>query len=152
MLTIVIIMTIITLGDVFMSKRAGFIIISLLFLGFGAMIYILFRPNTHIAVTCNSIVNLDILRRSVSILGCDFFKFYLPDLLWGLSLSIAMFAIFLPNLKQKIIISVIVFLCGVFWEILQWMGIVSGTGDILDIVMYLVAALFAVMINLKRGS
>lgn len=152
MLTIVIIMTIINLGDAFMSKRACFFLMSLLFLGFGAMIYILFRPNTHIAVICDSIIDLDLFRQSVSIFGCNFLKFYLPDLLWGLSLSLGMYAIFLPNLKQKIVLSVIVLLCGVVWEILQWTGIIGGTGDIIDIIMYLSASILAVIINFKRGN
>ncbi|MBE6796932.1 MAG: hypothetical protein E7531_01125 [Ruminococcaceae bacterium] len=129
-----------------MSKRILFILFSALFLLVGATIYVLLRPNTYIAQFIGNLIGLNPLGE----VGCNFLKFYLPDFLWAISLCFALYAIYLPNPKTSIILSVVVFVCGVVWEALQWAGVLGGTGDLLDVIMYLVASMLAVTFNLKK--
>ena len=39
---------------------------------------------------------------------------------------------------------------GCVWELLQWLSILGGTGDYLDIIMYLLASILCLIINLKE--
>lgn len=149
MLTIVIIMTIIIMGDRIMSKRIYFLL-SVIFLTLGALIYALYRPNSQIAVFCDKIVELNSLRQVLVVFENDFIKFYLPDFLWGISLCFSLYAVFLPSLKGAIIISTVAVFCGICWEILQWTDLVGGTGDVLDIMMYFAAGVLTIFISLKK--
>ncbi len=82
--------------------------------------------------------------------GSNFLKFYFPDFLWAISLCFGLYAIYLPTIKTSIMLSVIVFVYGVIWEILQAVEVLGGTGDIVDVIMYLLACLLALIFNLKK--
>lgn len=129
-----------------MSKRISFIFLSVLFIVVGALIYVFFRPTTYIAQFIGNLTGLN----SFGEFGSSFLKFYLPDFLWAISLSFGLYAIYLPNIKTSIILSVVVFVYGVLWEVLQVIGVIGGTGDIVDVIMYLVASMLAVTFNLKK--
>ncbi len=66
---------------------------------------------------------------------------YIPDFLWGYALCSAL-CIF----NGEGVACVISTTFGILWEILQFLGAVRGTGDVIDMILYLTASLTAVMI------
>lgn len=68
-------------------------------------------------------------------------SFYLPDALWAYALFFA-----LSVINDGITSSVLTFISGLCWEILQKFDIAKGTFDYMDICMYLVAILIAIII------
>ena len=124
------------------------IILSALSLIVGGSIYILTRPDSHIAVLANGIIPLPKIQGYIYQLNIDAIKNFLPDFLWAFSFTCAFFVI-TRNRKHVILI---VALCGILWESLQFTGIISGTGDIIDVIMYLTAVYTAVLINKKECS
>ena len=88
-------------------------------------------------------------RHWFSFLECDFFKFYFPDFLWSFALACAFIALFLPGKKGLAACSGFSLFCGLCWELFQTLGVVNGTGDFLDALMYLAAAVLAFVINIK---
>ena len=133
-----------------MSKRNLNILLSISALVIGGLIYILFRDNSYIAILFNHIPIIQYIRQHVTTLRVHFIKFYLPDLLWGFSLCSGLHAIYLPNAKTSVLCGITAFSCGAIWEIMQYMGILSGTGDLLDVLMYLFGCLVCIIINLRR--
>jgi len=69
-------------------------------------------------------------------------SFYLPDALWAYALYYTL------SLIHKSWISVfLTFLTSICWELLQQYNIVNGTFDYIDIFMYLMAILIAIIIK-----
>lgn len=128
-------------------KRNILLCISSLVLGW--LIYILFRENSQIGVLFGS-AYVQGLRKAVAWLSCDFLQFYFPDFLWGFSLCSGLLAIYDPGLKGCIVCGCTAALCGYAWEWMQYINIVSGTGDIYDILMYSLAGFMCIIINLRR--
>lgn len=54
------------------------------------------------------------------------------------------------GIKGIIICASVAFLCGCVWELLQYVGVLSRTGDIHDIIMYFLASAICIIINLKE--
>ena len=129
-----------------MKKKTFNIFLSLLSLSIGGFIYISTRPDSYVSVVAESVISLDNIRACFSFLDIELIKYYLPDFLWSLSLTCALFAI---N-KSTVQVTSIAVICGVLWEVSQATGLISGTADILDILMYLTAIIVAVLIN-KKG-
>ena len=116
----------------------------------GGAIYVLFRENTHIARLFSSITLIEPFRIWLKETPSDVFRFYLPDFLWGLSLGCGLQAILKPTARKNLLCGGVAFLCGVIWECLQFSHIISGTGDILDIVLYLLACALCTFLNIKE--
>ena len=143
-------MTIIVMGDIKMSRRIIFATASIASLSVGAIIYVLFRPNSYIAIFVNRIMEIGIPRQALESYSNDFLKFYFPDFLWMLSFCFCLYSLF-DLFKNGIIISTLVaFFCSILWELMQRLDFVSGTGDIIDIIMYLLAGICAVIISFKK--
>lgn len=132
------------------SKKAN-IIISVFSLFLGGAIYVLYRDNTYISNFIENFINLSILRNAFKPFECSFLKYYFTDYLWALSLISVLNTLFSTK-KQLLLISVFVFSLGFVWEILQISNFISGTGDILDIFMYLAAAMTAVIIKFSNNK
>lgn len=79
----------------------------------------------------------------------DFCAFYLPDLLWALSLGCAIQGACLPTGKGKLYCVLTGFLWGVLWELGQWSGVISGVGDYWDLLMYLLGSALSLLFNLE---
>lgn len=133
-----------------MSKRVFNVLLGIASLSLGGALYLAFRPYSYISELVGTIFALEPLRRAAGRFSCEFLKYYFPDYLWTFSLSCGLIAIFGPKLKGVAMCCLTSFLLGVVWEILQFIGVVSGTGDILDVIMYLLAALTALLINFKE--
>jgi hypothetical protein len=115
----------------------------------GALVYILFRPNTHIAHLFDGFPVVIQLREGSFFLSLSNFDYYVPDLLWSFALSCGIQAICEPEKTKCYVCALVALSCGVAWEILQWCDVVSGTGDFLDILMYLAGSVLSILINIK---
>lgn len=113
----------------------------------GLLIYLLFRPNTYISKFLLHFFPLDI-PKAFSKMEYAFLKFYLVDYLWAFSLACWLRCVLVEE-SGKICI-VIVSLTGILYEIAQFFGIVSGTGDILDCFLYVLAGFTVSALNKKR--
>ncbi len=68
-------------------------------------------------------------------------SFYFPDALWAYALLFA-----LSTINDIGTSAVLTFICGLTWELLQKFGIMPGTYDYLDLYLYLVAIIIAIII------
>lgn len=132
-----------------MSKRLRNILACSSAIAIGALLYILFRRNTYIACLFESIPMVVYARRLTERYSGDLFRYYFPDFLWCFSLSCGIQTIYVPQKRGVLLSACIAFTCGVLWEIMQWCGMVSGVGDVHDVVMYLMGAILSILINLK---
>lgn len=113
----------------------------------GLFIYLIFRENTYVAKFVSVHINIDFLRDLFLPFENNFIKYYFVDYLWGLSLSCGLHIIFFPNMKHSIVLTIIVFIFGAVYEALQKSDVISGTGDIADIILYLLAGFCVNLIN-----
>lgn len=133
-----------------MSKQRLNVLIGTATLILGTLIYILFRSNSYIAKCFDDFEFVVCARRVLSPYSCDFLKFYLPDFLWGFSLCCGLQAIHNPGVRGTIACGCIALFCGCIWEMLQYLRVVRGTGDVIDMIMYLFASFTSILINLKE--
>lgn len=135
-----------------MSARKQSLLIGILLLLAGGIIYILFREETHIAGIFNNISAISAVRQSLgSFSDNDFLRFYFPDYLWGLSLCCCLLAICIPEGIGIYACGGTAILTGIVWELLQYLYIVSGTGDIVDVGMYIFAGLTGILVYKRRN-
>lgn len=117
----------------------------------GLIVYILFRPTAIVAkpfVDCNWITQLRIYLHPYA---GDLMRFHIPDFLWAFALSCGLQAVFVISKTAEILsCALAAFVCGVIWETLQYAGVVSGTADWLDILMYFLAVFASILINTKE--
>lgn len=134
-----------------MSNRIKNIVCCLVSLMVGLMMYILFRPTSIIAkpfAQCDWIAQLCTYLHPYS---GELMRFHIPDFLWAFSLSCGLQVVFVISKTVEILsCALTAFACGVIWEILQYAGVVSGTADWLDILMYFLAVFASILINLKE--
>lgn len=132
-----------------------FTFIGIFSLFLGVLIYWLFRENTYISKFISNRIDSTFLKQHFWIFNNNFFKHYFVDYLWALSLSCGLHIIFLPQVKLSLILTLIVFLFGLMFELVQFLGYITGTGDIIDIISYLLAGITVNIINyilIKKGK
>ncbi|MBQ9848677.1 MAG: hypothetical protein IJO64_06445 [Clostridia bacterium] len=135
-----------------MSKKSVNVLLSVLSLVAGGAFYVLFRADSYIAKAFNGMCSILYLREKLHPHFSDFLNFYFLDFLWGFSLACALIALFDSEIKERATCCSVSLLCGIAWEVLQYEGFVGGTADFLDVIMYLLAALFAFIINIKEKT
>ena len=123
-------------------------LLSFIFLLSGGLLYICFRENTYISIFASNYFDFEKIRAFASPISVDFTKYYLPDILWGLGLCHGLIAIFPAGTRFLYSAGALAFFCGVTWELLQLFGVIFGTGDVIDIMLYLTASVMAVLINI----
>ncbi len=69
----------------------------------------------------------------------SFIKYYLPDMLWAYSLGCSAFY----GYRNRIVKIVVPILFGTTIEICQYIGLLFGTGDVLDIIIEIIGAALA---------
>ena len=131
-----------------MTVKKCNLILSCVLLGLGGTIYILFRENTYIANFTEKFIYFDNVRSRLYFLNCNFLKYYFTDFTWAFSLCCGLFSFYPSKVSNVIKIGLVTFLLGTIWEIIQYIGIIKGTGDVLDLMMYLSASVIAVTINI----
>ncbi len=114
----------------------------------GLFTYLLFRPNTYVA---RFIISLFSERYSFDdkswVINNSFVEFYFADFLWAFSFACFLHAIFVPRLRGSLLCALLTSIFGVAYEGLQFFGVVSGTGDIVDCLFYLIGGMIVVAIN-----
>ena len=133
-----------------MLKRKVNILISAIALLVGSILYILFRDNTHIAKLFANISAVDSAKKLLAPLSCNFIKYYFPDFLWCLSLSCGLQAILAATSKGCLLCSGVAGAFGALWECLQYVGVISGTGDLWDIACCFLACGICYILNLEE--
>ncbi|MBP3696375.1 MAG: hypothetical protein J6J45_02435 [Clostridia bacterium] len=133
-----------------LKKRVILTLLAIFSLITGLLIYLFLRKDTYLhgyfsAELCNYVyVNVK------SNILTDFIRYYLPDFLWAFAFGAALTAVSYSHNRIVIILfSAVSFLIGVLFEFVQYFGIVNGTFDYFDILMYAVAALTCAAINIK---
>lgn len=107
----------------------------------GALIYVLLRPDTTLYRWGDmlGLVKAPICTDSPAF---DLLRYYIVDALWAYALTFALFP-FMSPIRAAVLSD-----CwGIIWELAQGSGVVSGTFDLVDIIMYLTAAGIAVLIK-----
>ncbi len=136
-----------------MSDGLFFALLSLFALMCGGLCYLLFRENTYLSKALEAIVSLAPLRQWVDYPFGIWLSGYLPDFMWGFSLSCGLFAILNPSIKAGLWIVGLVSGLGILWELMQATALLSGTGDGWDVILYLFAAVTAwIILCKKRGQ
>ena len=120
----------------------------LLFLG--GFLYLIFRENTYIADIFEDVLFVEKIRDFTKPFESDFLKYYFQDFLWAVSLNLELFAVSKPSFKHGVFCSIVTLIFGTLWETLQYLKIINGTGDICDILMYIFAVIFALLIFIKK--
>lgn len=115
-----------------------YFILGFLALFFGLLIYLFLRPNTHISRFLRTFFSFD-APNVFGVLNYSFFKFYLVDYLWAFGFSCWLRPIFIKEPKGTLWCILIVSFIGVVYEMMQFLNIVSGTGDVLDCLLYVLA-------------
>lgn len=133
-----------------MSRKKQNALLCIAALILGCLLYILFRPSTYIGGTLDGLTYVHIVRQICSHYASNFSKYYFPDFLWAFSLGCGLIAIHNPQKSGVIICVLFAFLCGVAWELLQHFNVLNGTGDIHDVIMYLLAGAICIFINSKE--
>lgn len=118
----------------------------------GLICYLLFREKTYVSEIVNSIINLKNARNYFKFIENDFFKYYFPDFLWAVSFSCCLHIIFKPKICGSIICTIVIAFIGLLFETLQFLKIINGTGDILDVCLYIFGGFTVNIITLKRGK
>jgi len=117
----------------------------------GFVFYFLSDNNLYITNWLYSILGCDKTLISTDIIPLHIIRIYGLDFIWAYSMW---FGIVLVSygLNYKIFVaSIITILCGIVLEILQGIQLVSGTGDILDVVAELIGVLVAIIVFLFRS-
>lgn len=131
-----------------MKKRFLHIALCVISLCIGGCIYVFFRPNTYISEFIRSISPITInFFSNTEIPNINFLKYYLSDLLWSFSLYCGLNALFTTK-KNLLTNGFLVLLLGALWELAQHKNIIPGTGDLIDILMYVVGIAITLIPNL----
>ncbi len=128
-----------------MSRRVFNLLCAVISLCIGGIFYVLLRPNSHIAQT----IDIDFFFSQETYFHLKPLSFFLPDFLWSFSLSGFLISLYPQRKFNWFLCPAVAFMLGIVWEVSQWLGVISGTGDFLDILMYFSAATSVAVINLK---
>lgn len=116
----------------------------LIILMIGAGVYVVYNPKT-LFLTCLG-VNLPYLVNSSRSLVSTMISSYLADYLWAVSFTMIIQSIM--DLKREwICLLLLCPLLGVIFEVMQYLNWVSGTSDILDVLVYYLGSLTVIMME-----
>ena len=116
----------------------------------GAVVYFCFRPDTYIShVAQNAGIPVINLGMSGSVIA-KFLRNFFPDIAWAYALPNALFLAFGGDRKKVVEIAAVTAIMIAVSEILQFCGIISGTGDLVDIILELCSACMAIVLVRKR--
>lgn len=132
--------------------RLKSVLLSAVCLILGLLIYIFMRSETHFHFIIPEEIRSFLLSISNAVpdnFFTDFIRFWFVDFLWGASLTFALISVSAEATKKKFILaSCISFAAGVLFEFAQLFSLVSGTFDVLDIVMYAAASLLCAAVSI----
>lgn len=116
----------------------------LIILMIGAGVYVVYNPKA-LFLTCLG-VNLPYLVNSSRSLVSTMISSYLADYLWAVSFTMIIQSIM--DLKREwICLLLLCPLLGVIFEVMQYLNWMSGTSDILDVLVYYLGSLTVIMME-----
>lgn len=116
----------------------------LIILMIGVGVYVVYNPKA-LFLTCLG-VNLPYLVNSSRSLVSTMISSYLADYLWAVSFTMIIQSIM--DLKREwICLLLLCPLLGVIFEVMQYLNWVSGTSDILDVLVYYLGSLTVIMME-----
>lgn len=117
----------------------------------GFIIYIFFRQDTYIHTLLQNLFGLSLPYLPLGGIFGTLVRNWGGDFFWGMALCFLLAVIFKP-FRHKLVFAVTVTVTlGALLEILQFYGVITGTGDFFDIVSEATAAVCAANI-IKRGN
>lgn len=122
----------------------------LISLSIGGCFYIICRPNSYIHKMFISLFSIPLLSRKPTE-DIILLSYYLPDFLWALSFC-CFLSLIIHTKNSHYVAPTVVILLGTVWEILQLFQFITGTGDFIDILLYLAAGVTSVIINFLLNS
>ncbi len=129
------------------ERRVKYFLLGLIAIFIGFFIYLIFRPNTHISKLVSQFLGFDMSGRFKNI-DAFFIKFYFADYLWAFAFSCWLRCVFIDESERRLCV-LIVSLAGISYEIIQFLGVFSGTGDIWDCLLYILAAWTVNILNIN---
>lgn len=126
-------------------KESIAVLMVILPLLFGTAIYVFLRPDTYISELIGTALHVnaapaDCPRGMFS----DFLRFYVSDMLWAFALPPALFAATGFEADDLLHIFFISVAFAGSLEMLQYIGVMSGTGDLVDLILESIAVSAAV--------
>ena len=133
-----------------MNTRVFALVQAVIALFTGFIIYMLFREKTFIhMVFC---FPYESVFSNYTFWGSTLIRYYLPDFLWGYSLTAILYSIYPPNRKLFDIVPILLAsFTGIFFEGMQTLEVFSGVGDMIDVLFYILATVVAYIIILNFG-
>ena len=128
-----------------MKRKWILLVISTVLLVLGLLLYLLFNREAFI-----SRVFLEIIPIHISFndsFGIRILRGVGADFLWSVSFALIVQAIVWIE-KKKTGLLVFCSLLGIVYELMQCFGITPGTADIVDVIVYILGSLFAILIIL----
>lgn len=126
---------------------------AVILLSLGVVTYLVFRRGTYLHLLLPEVINIkleSIREPADNSFIISFIKYYIVDFLWGLSLNFSLYLTVDFRKKTRVItVSVVSALWGLLFELAQLFSAVKGTFDFIDILMYILAAVSAALINIK---
>ena len=119
-------------------QKLKYFLLGLVAIVLGLLIYLIFRPNTYVSVSMKMFLKID-MPVEFSNYNVPFLKYYFADYLWAFAFSCWLRCILFDVRKRDDLCFFIVGITGILYEFMQFFGVVSGTGDIYDCLLYLLA-------------
>lgn len=137
--------------NIYRKIRIGYVLGALISLVLGVFIYIVFRKGTYLHIVLPETIDLKLehIREATGENSfISFLKYYFVDFLWGFSLCFSLFSTVDFRRKSRIItVAFVSSVWGILFELAQLFSFTQGTFDFIDISMYILAAVFAALIN-----
>ncbi len=126
-----------------MKKRVILLVISIVLLVLGLLLYLLLNSEAYISKALLKIIPIQTYYGDS--LSINLLKSFGADFLWSVSFTLIIQSIVWVD-KKKTITLILCSLLGVIYEIMQCFGVTSGTADIVDVIVYMLGSLLAIII------
>lgn len=125
------------------KKKVILLIISLAMLLIGLLLYLLLNSKAYISTILLQIIPIQTITKDSLVIGI--LRGYGADLLWSASFTLIIQIIVWAK-KKKTIYLVFCSLLGIVYELMQYFGITTGMADIVDVVVYILGSILAIII------
>ena len=131
-----------------MCTRKWLVLMIVLPLVFGALLYYFFCPDVFFVLLIDRITGLEVHApdRIARLSFVRILRNYLMDCIWAFSFANTFFLIIKEKQIWRVVIVMMPILAGICLEIFQRLGIISGTFDVIDIIVEAAGATLAFII------
>ena len=126
-----------------MRRKVVVLIISIVLLVLGLLLYLLLNREAFVSRILLKIIPIQI--EFSENIGTKILRGYGADFLWSVSFTMIIHLIIWTE-KKSLGFLLFCSLLGILYEIMQCFGITTGTADIVDVIVYILGSLFAILI------